>query len=134
MRLTPFQYGLKPLGHWFKFESENLKGQWTQEEHLDSKILVLQIPCPLFTTSAVLPEDKTTKHNHILFTCKRYYIDCLEIESVLDSWHDNPTYTATTLSKEEIIDNHKLILSSLGLVFPWKMKMIIFPWGTGGSI
>ena len=27
----------------------------------------------------------------------------------------NPTYTATTLSKEEIIDNHKSVLSSFGL-------------------
>jgi len=35
-----------------------------------------------------------------------YYIDCLKIELGLDSSQGNPTYTATSLSKEEIIDNH----------------------------
>ena len=36
----------------------------------------------------------------------------LMIELGLDISQRNPTYTATTQSKEEIIDNHKSVLSS----------------------
>jgi hypothetical protein len=42
-----FQNGSKLLGRWFKFESENSEGQWTQKENLYSKTLRLQKPCPL---------------------------------------------------------------------------------------
>lgn len=34
---------------------------------------------------------------------------------ILDSLQGNPTYTATTLSKEEIIDNHLSVLYSFVL-------------------
>ena len=33
----------------------------------------------------------------------------------MDSSQGNPTYTATTLSKEEVIDNHMSVLSRFGL-------------------
>jgi len=38
-----------------------------------------------------------------------------KIELDLDISQGSPTYTATTLSTEEIIDNHKSLLSSFGL-------------------
>jgi hypothetical protein len=42
-------------------------------------------------------------------TCKAHYIDCLMIELHLHSSLGNPIYTATTLSKEEIIDNRHIL-------------------------
>ena len=46
---------------------------------------------------------------------KKHYIDCLRLELGLDSLLGNPSYTATTLSKNEIIDNHMSVLSSFGI-------------------
>ena len=61
----------------------------------------------------VVPADKAP--NNIIFICKRHYIDCLVQELGIDSASGNPTYTATTLSKEEIIANHKSVIDSFGL-------------------
>jgi len=52
--------------------------------------------------------------NNIVLICKNHYIDCLSIELGLDNSQGNPTYTTTTLSKAEIIDNHMSVLSSFG--------------------
>jgi len=51
MRMMPFQYALTLLGYWYTciFESENSKGQWSQEQHLYSNILVLLKPWPRIT-------------------------------------------------------------------------------------
>ena len=61
----------------------------------------------------VVPADKAP--NNIIFICKKHYIDCLMTELGIGGSRGNPTYTATTLSKEEIIDNHKSVLASFGL-------------------
>jgi hypothetical protein len=50
--------------------------------------------------------------NNIVLICKNYYIDCWKIKVGLDSSQGYPTYTATTLSKEETVDNHMSVLSS----------------------
>jgi len=70
--------------------------------------LRLQKPCPLFTTNQIRPP------NNIVLICKKHYIDYWKILG-LDSSQVNPKYTATTLSKQEIIDNHMTVLSSFGL-------------------
>ena len=44
--------------------------------------------------------------NSIAFVCKSYYIDCLKKDLVMDSSLAKPTYTQTSLTKEEILDNH----------------------------
>jgi len=49
-RLVPFQDELKLLGHWFKLECPNSKGQWARQQHLYSNTLILLKACPLFTT------------------------------------------------------------------------------------
>lgn len=41
--------------------------------------------------------------------------DCLYIKLSLDSSEGNPTYTSTTLSKEEVINNHMSVLSRFDL-------------------
>ena len=50
--------------------------------------------------------------NNIVFVCKSHYIDCLIKELGIDNSLGNPTYTSTTLAKEEIQDNHRSVLCS----------------------
>jgi len=44
-----------------------------------------------------------------------YYNDCLVKELEINNNTGNPTYTPTSLSKDEIISNHKSVISSFGL-------------------
>ena len=53
--------------------------------------------------------------NNIVFVCKLHYIDCLIKELSIDKSLANPTYTPTTLTKEEILDNHRSVLCSFGI-------------------
>ena len=41
--------------------------------------------------------------NNIAFVCKSHYVDCLIKELGIDNSPGNPTYTPTTLTKEEIM-------------------------------
>jgi hypothetical protein len=47
--------------------------------------------------------------------CKLHYIDCLIKELGIDNSLGNPTYTPTTLTREEILDNHWFVLCSFGI-------------------
>jgi hypothetical protein len=49
------------------------------------------------------------------FVCKLHYIDCLTKELGIDNSLGNPTYTPTTHTKEEILDNHRSVLCSFGI-------------------
>ena len=49
---------------------------------------------------------------NIVFVCKSHYIDGLIKELGIDNSLGNPTYTPTTLTKEEILDNHRSGLCS----------------------
>ena len=53
--------------------------------------------------------------NNIIFVCKSHYIDCLMKELGIDNSLGNPTYTPMTLTKEEILDNHRSVLCSFGI-------------------
>ena len=53
--------------------------------------------------------------NNIAFVCKSHYIDCLIKELGIDNLLRNPTYTPTTLTKEEILDNHRSVVCSFGI-------------------
>jgi hypothetical protein len=53
--------------------------------------------------------------NNIVFVCKSHYIDCLIKELGIDTLVGNPIYTPTTLTKEEILDNHRSVLYSFGI-------------------
>jgi hypothetical protein len=50
--------------------------------------------------------------------CKSHYIDGLIKELGIDNSLGNPTYTPTTLTKKEILDNHRSVLNNIvrGLV------------------
>jgi hypothetical protein len=51
----------------------------------------------------------------IVFVCKSHYIDGLIKELVIDNSLCYPTYIPTTLTKEEILDNHSTVLCSFGI-------------------
>ena len=53
--------------------------------------------------------------NDIVFLCKPHYIDCLIKELGIDNSPGNPTYTPTTLTKEEILDNHRSDLCTFAI-------------------
>ena len=57
----------------------------------------------------IVPADKAS--NNVVFVCKSYYINCLHRELE----NSNNTYTPTTLSKRQIIDNQLSVLSSFGI-------------------
>ena len=50
--------------------------------------------------------------NNIVCVCKSHYIDCLIKELCIDNSLGNPTYTPTTHTKEEILDNRRSVLCS----------------------
>ena len=56
-----------------------------------------------------------TAHNNIVCVCKSHYIECLIKELCIDNSLVNPTYTPTTVTKEEILDNHRSVLCSFGI-------------------
>jgi hypothetical protein len=47
--------------------------------------------------------------NTIVFVCKWHYTDCLIKELGIDHSLGNPTYTPTTITKEETLDNHRSV-------------------------
>jgi len=51
----------------------------------------------------------------VIFLCKSHYIDCLIKKVGIDNSLGNPAYTPTTLTKEEILDNHRSVLCSFGI-------------------
>ena len=52
---------------------------------------------------------------HYTFVCKRHYVSILSEELGLNSLPGNPTYNLTDLSASEVLDNHKSVLTSLGI-------------------
>jgi len=67
--------------------------------------------------------------NNIVFVCKSHYVDCLIKELSIDNSLDNPTYTPTTLTKEEILEIIGLFY--VPLEFQPKMKNCIHCHSTG---
>ena len=61
----------------------------------------------------VVPADNA--QNNIFFACKMYNIQSFFCEVDVENNSMNKTYTATALSKEEIVENHKSVQFSFGL-------------------
>ena len=53
--------------------------------------------------------------NNIVFVCKSHYRDCLIKELGIDTLVGNPTYTPTTLTKEETLDKYRSVLYYFGI-------------------
>jgi hypothetical protein len=62
-----------------------------------------------------------------LCVCKSHYVDCLIKELCIENSLGNPTYTPTTLTTEEILDNH----SYVPLEFQPEIKNWIYHNSTG---
>jgi len=63
--------------------------------------------------------------NNIVFVCKTYYILSIVKELGINNNTGNPTYTPTSLSKEEILYNHKSVI--LFLCYLLKMLTLSYP-------
>ena len=61
----------------------------------------------------VVPVDNVPCN--VVIVCKSHYIHCLIKELGIDNSLDNPTYTPTILTKEEILNNHGFSLCSFGI-------------------
>ena len=61
----------------------------------------------------LVPADKAS--NNIVFVCKSYYFRCIAEELGLYSAPGNPTYNLTQFSTQEVLDNHRSVLSTFGI-------------------
>jgi hypothetical protein len=67
--------------------------------------------------------------NNIVFVSKSVYVDCLIKKLGIDNSLGNPTYTPTTLTKEEILDNHRSVLCSFGIsIKDEELDLLSFYW------
>ena len=82
----------------------------TQTANIFNEPHVINTLSELHNKYVVIPADKAS--NNIVFICKKYYFECLQLEFGLCSDHGNPTYTLRTSSKKEILDDQRLVLSS----------------------
>ena len=71
----------------------------------------------------IVSADKASNNN--VFVCKSHYIDCLIKELGIDNSLGNPTYTSTTLTKVEVLDNQVCFM------FLWNFNHW---WRTGSTI
>ena len=72
-------------------------------EHLDD----------LHNRYVIVPADKAS--NNVVFVCKTYYFECLQRELGLDDSISKSTYQRTAISKDEILANHRSVLSSFAI-------------------
>jgi hypothetical protein len=120
---------------WAKREKEDLDtlSEWVKSVRSFIQIRIKKLIGSMSTRSkSIFKDPNVAKHlyllhdkyvivsadkapNNIVFVCKSHYIDCLIKELGIDNSVGNPTYTPTTITKEEILDNHRSILYSFGI-------------------
>ena len=61
----------------------------------------------------IVPADKAP--NNVVFVCKTYYFSCLKKKIDLDNSTSSNTYQHTSFSKNEILANHRFVLSYLNV-------------------
>ena len=61
----------------------------------------------------LVPADKAS--NNIVFICKAHYYNCLLEELGFNTNSGNPTYTRSSFSKDEILENHMSVLRSFNI-------------------
>ena len=72
--------------------------------------------CPpnhFFDINIYVPADKAS--NNVVFICKTYYYSCLQKELIDNNDVDSSTYQRTNFTKEEILVNHRSVLTSFGV-------------------
>jgi hypothetical protein len=119
---------------WSKREKEDLDthSEWVKSVRSLIQIRIKKLSGSMSTRStSIFKDPNVAKHlsllhdkyvvsadkapNNIVFVCKSHYVDCLITELCIDNSLGNPTYTPTTHTKEEILDNHRSVLCSFGI-------------------
>jgi hypothetical protein len=120
---------------WTKREKEDLDtlSEWVKSSRSLIQIRIKKLSGFMNTRStSIFKDPNVAKHlsllhdkyvivsadkapNNIVFVCKSHYKDCLIKELGIDNSLGNPTYTPKTLTKEEILDNHRSVLCSFGI-------------------
>ena len=87
---------------------------WALALHQSLKTQMLLNTClSLLDKYVFVSADKAP--NNTVFVCKSHCIDCLIKELGIYNSLGNPTYTPTTLTKKEILNNHKSVLCYFGI-------------------
>ena len=114
---------------WAKREKEDLDtlSEWVKRVRSLIQIIVKKHSGTMSTRStSIFKDPNVAKHlshlhekyvivsadnapNNIVFVCKSHYIDCMIKELGIDNSLGNLTYTPTTHTKEEILDNHRSV-------------------------
>ena len=111
---------INSLSEWIKIIRDKIKHRISKlKHHMKFKIKcifkdedVLKCLTSLQQKYVIVPADKAS--NNVVFVCKSYYISCL-LRELDKSENSNKTYTPTTFSKGEIINNQLSVLSSFGI-------------------
>ena len=61
----------------------------------------------------LVPADKAC--NNIVFVCKAHYYNCILTELGINSTSGNRTYTPTSFSKDEVLQNHASVLQTFNI-------------------
>jgi hypothetical protein len=132
---------------WSKREKEDLDthSEWVKSVRSLIQIRIKKLSGSMSTRStSIFKDPNVAKHlsllhgkyvivsadkapNNIVCVCKSHYVDCLIKELCIDNSLGNPTYTPTTLTTEEILDNH----SYVPLEFQPEIKNWIYHNSTG---
>jgi hypothetical protein len=98
----------------FKFQSYLINS--TPETNHEAKLLIVisiyQLSYLFLVSTVQIVYTYVIVSNIVL--CKPHYVDCLIKELGIDNSPGNPTYTPT-LTKEEILDNHRSVLCSFAI-------------------
>ena len=78
----------------------------------DDEIVARQL-ADLHDRFIIVPADKAS--NNVVFICKTYYYSCLQKELIDNNNVDSSTYQRTNITKEEILVNHRSVLTSFGV-------------------
>ena len=78
----------------------------------DDEIVSRQL-ADLHDRFVIVPADKAS--NNVVFICKTYYYSCLQKEFIDKNDVDSSTYQRTNFTKEEILVNHRSVLTSFGV-------------------
>jgi hypothetical protein len=61
----------------------------------------------------LVPAEKA--FNNCFFACKAHYFKCIVSELCINSTFDDPTYTQTTHTKDEILQNQSSVLNTFNI-------------------
>ena len=74
----------------------------------------------------VVPADRAS--GSVVFVCRTYYCSCLQNELIDNNDVNTSTYQRTNFTKEEILINHRSVLSSFSINFPYWILSTVHVW------